>query len=95
MLGVTEPAVTQYKLKKSKRSRGDQIQIPTELMSDLEASADLIVKSWNETKEESSVYEIMTREFNRLIEVLRDAGVLCDIHREHCIHVKEDCAACN
>jgi predicted transcriptional regulator len=95
MLGVTEPAVTQYKLKKSKRSRGDQIQIPPELMSDLEASADLIVKSWNETKEESSVYEIMTREFNRLIEVLRDAGVLCDIHREHCIHVKEDCAACD
>jgi hypothetical protein len=94
MLGVTEPAITQYKLKRSKRSRGDQIEIPEELMDEIEHSADVIINAWENRPAGEMVYETMTREINRLIDVLRDAGVICEVHREHCEHVKEDCSAC-
>ena len=39
MLGVTEPAVTQYKLNKSNRSRGDQVKISKEVKPEIEKSA--------------------------------------------------------
>lgn len=97
MLGVTEPAVTQYKLKKKdnpRRSRGDQIEIPQVMKVELEKSADKIISAWETHDDDRDVYEIMTLEFNRLIRVLKDAGVLCEIHAEHCLHVKDDCAAC-
>ena len=94
MLGVTEPAVTQYKLKKSKRSRGDQIQIPKDIIPEVGIAAQAIMDAWDDKKEDSDVYEVMTREINRLIEVLRDAGVLCEIHKDHCTHVKSECKAC-
>ncbi len=94
MLGVTEPAITQYKLKRSKRSRGDQIEIPNELMLEVNKSADVIIKTWEDREAGEMVYETMTREINRLIDVLRDAGVICEVHREHCEHVEEDCSAC-
>ncbi len=94
MLGVTEPAITQYKLKRSKRSRGDQIAIPNELMGEVDKSADVIIEAWEGREAGEMVYEMMTREINRLIDVLRDAGFICEVHREHCEHVKEDCSAC-
>ena len=95
MLGVTEPAVTQYKLKKSKRSRGDQVEIPEKLLPEIAKSADIIINAW-ETREKHSdvVYETMTREINRIIEMLRDEGLLCDVHREYCTHVNDNCTAC-
>jgi predicted transcriptional regulator len=43
MLGVTEPAVTQYKLsrgKDSSRSRGDRVDIPEKFQPEIEKSAD-------------------------------------------------------
>lgn len=94
MLGVTEPAVTQYKLNKSKRSRGDQVQIPEAVLPELLKSADLIIKAWEERAEGEFVYEQMTREINRIIEVLREKGTLCDVHREYCAHVDQECSAC-
>ncbi|MCK5239705.1 MAG: hypothetical protein KAR33_09175, partial [Candidatus Thorarchaeota archaeon] len=61
MLGVTEPAVTQYKLNKSKRSRGDQVDIPDTVVTELAKSADVIIKAWEDRDEGEFVYEIMTR----------------------------------
>ena len=93
MLGVTEPAITQYKLKKSKRSRGDQVNIPDKILVDIDKAADVIIEAY-EQNGDKRVYEIMTREVNHLIEILRDAGVICDVHREHCEGVHKDCKAC-
>jgi predicted transcriptional regulator len=97
MLGVTEPAVTQYMLSKKdkpKRSRGDQVKIPGSLKPELLKSADAMIEAWSEASPRENAYETTTREINRLIEVLRDEGVLCDIHREHCEGVHMDCNAC-
>ena len=96
MLGVTEPAVTQYMLprNKPKRSRGDRVDIPENLQPELLASAKVIVKAWSDIDAEDNAYETTTREINRLIKVMRDAGILCEIHREHCQGVHEDCKAC-
>jgi predicted transcriptional regulator len=94
MLGVTEPAVTQYKLKKSKRSRGDQVEIDEEMKAEIEKSADMIIDAWREKQEDEFVYEEMTREVNRIIDLLRDRGDLCEIHREYCAHIEEECTAC-
>ncbi|MFW9847230.1 MAG: transcriptional regulator [Candidatus Thorarchaeota archaeon] len=98
MLGVTEPAVTQYMLDKKdkpKRSRGDQVKIPDSLKPELLKAADTIIEAWSSIEPTSHAYETTTREINRLITVLRDAGALCDIHREHCEGVHMDCNACN
>jgi predicted transcriptional regulator len=96
MLGVTEPAVTQYMLKDSpKRSRGDRIEIPKTLLPELMKSSDAIIKAWDETEASENAYETTTREINRLIKVMRDAGLLCDIHRDHCAGVHMDCNACD
>ena len=98
MLGVTEPAVTQYMLSKKdkpKRSRGDQVKIPESLKPELLKSADRMIEAWSKTGPSDHAYETTTREINRLIEVLRDDGALCDIHREHCEGVHMDCNACN
>lgn len=94
MLGVTEPAVTQYKLSKSKRSRGDQVDIPEKVLPEIRKSAEVIIDTWENRDEGENVYETMTREINRLIEILRDEGTLCDVHREYCTHVADDCTAC-
>ena len=95
MLGVTEPAITQYKLEKSTgRSRGDQVKIPKKQLSEIEKSAIIMIKAWNEKGDEDNIYETMTREINRLIRVLRDEGILCEIHREYCEGVHENCSAC-
>lgn len=97
MLGVTEAAVSQYKLPRSKRSRGDQIEIPDEVQPEIDKSVDKILDTWDKVENEeerSKIYENMTHEINRIIKVLRDKGIMCDIHREHCVHVPEDCRAC-
>ena len=94
MLGVTEPAVTQYKLEKSKRSRGDQIKISKEFYPELEKSVNKILDAWDTKKSDSDVYLAMTREINRIIRVLRDAGALCEVHRDHCDSVHPECNAC-
>ncbi|MBD3408169.1 MAG: hypothetical protein GF411_18755 [Candidatus Lokiarchaeota archaeon] len=94
MLGVTEAAVSQYKLPRSKRSRGDQITIPKDLHHELEKSVDIMLEAWDKLEDKENIYEDMTHEINRLIKVLRDAGVMCEIHREHCVHVADDCQAC-
>ncbi|MHA1934944.1 MAG: transcriptional regulator [Candidatus Thorarchaeota archaeon] len=94
MLGVTEPAVTQYKLKKSKRSRGDQVSIPKKIMPEVEKSAETIMKVWDERDNGKTVYQTMTKEINRIIKILRDEGTLCDIHRDYCEHAEGECDAC-
>ncbi len=43
---------------------------------------------------EEDIFEEMTREINRIIRVMRDEGVMCDIHREFCAHVNDPCEAC-
>ena len=73
MLGVTEPAVTQYMLSKKdkpKRSRGDQVKIPESLKPELLKSADTMIDAWSKTSPSDNAYETTTREINRLIEVL-------------------------
>jgi predicted transcriptional regulator len=97
MLGVTEPAVTQYMLSKTdkpKRSRGDHVDIPEDFESEISRSADAMIDAWTGGGPTDRAFETTTREINRLIEVLRDAGILCDIHREHCQGVHQDCDAC-
>ena len=97
MLGVTEPAVTQYKLSKGKdssRSRGDRVDIPKKMQPEIDKSADAILTAWDKYGEDSKTFETMTREVNRIIKVLRSAGILCKVHREHCNGVHPDCDAC-
>jgi len=96
MLGVTEPAITQYLLKKKgRRSRGDQVVIPERFLSDLENSADLMIAQYEKRSSNEDMFEIMTREINRLIGVIRDDGEMCDIHRKFSAHVKDKCSACD
>ena len=96
MLGVTEPAITQYLLtKRGRRSRGDQVVIPERFLPELEKSADTMIRQ-NEVKgSNDDMFEIMTHEINRLIKVIRDDGAMCDIHRQFSAHVKDKCSACD
>jgi predicted transcriptional regulator len=95
MLGVTEPAITQYLLKKKgKRSRGDQVVIPDKFQSELNKSADSMIDQFEKRGSNDDMFETMTREINRLIKVMRDDGAMCDIHRQFSAHVKDKCSAC-
>ena len=96
MLGVTEPAITQYLLKKKgRRSRGDQVVIPERFLADLEKSADAMIKQFETRGANENMFEVMTFEINRLIRVIRDDGAMCDIHRKFSAHVKDKCSACD
>ncbi len=98
MLGVTEPAITQYLLKKKdKRSRGDQVVLPNQIIREIEKSADTMISDYEKARmtDEEDIFEIMTKEINRIIKAMRDAGVMCDIHREFCAHASDPCEACN
>lgn len=95
MLGVTEPAVTQYKIERSSRSRGDQIEIPSEFHKDIERAAERIVMAWADDPPPGRAYEVMTREINRLIRLFHKSGLLCDIHRRYSEGVHEGCTACS
>jgi len=94
ILGVTEPAVTQYKLAKSKRSRGDVIEIPNSFLPEVAKSVDTMVKTWNSREPDTHVYQAMTKEVNRLIRAMRDVGIMCNVHRGQCEEVEEECRAC-
>ncbi|MGY5860069.1 MAG: hypothetical protein RTU63_11920 [Candidatus Thorarchaeota archaeon] len=96
MLGVTEPAITQYLLKKKgRRSRGDQVVIPERFLQDLDKSADTMIEQYEKRGSNDDMFEVMTREINRLIKVIRDDGAMCDIHRKFSAHVKDKCSACD
>jgi predicted transcriptional regulator len=98
MLGVTEPAITQYLLKKKgRRSRGDQVVIPDIILKEIDKSADTMIKEYEKARmiDDEDIFESMTREINRIIRVMRDAGVMCDIHREFCAHANDPCDACS
>ena len=98
MLGVTEPAITQYLLKKrGRRSRGDQVDIPSPILKEIDKSADIMISEYEKARKSGieDIFESMTREINRIIRVMRDEGVMCDIHREFCAHVNDTCDACS
>ncbi|MFW9962718.1 MAG: transcriptional regulator [Candidatus Sifarchaeia archaeon] len=98
MLGVTEPAITQYLLKKKgQRSRGDQVALPKIILKEIDKSADIMIAEYEKarTNEEEDIFESMTKEINRIIRFMRDEGVMCDIHREFCAHADDPCDACN
>ena len=96
MLGVTEPAITQYLLKKKgRRSRGDQVSIPEKFRSELEKSADAMIEQYEKKASNDNMFETMTREINRMIRVIRDSGTMCDFHRQFSAHVKDKCNACD
>jgi predicted transcriptional regulator len=95
MLGVTEPAITQYLLKKKgRRSRGDQVMIPEKFLSELDKSADAMIKQYETRGADDDMFEKMTFEINRIIRIMRDDGAMCDIHRQFSAHVKDNCSAC-
>ncbi len=96
MLGVTEPAITQYLLKKKgRRSRGDQVDIPDVILKEIDKSADIMIAEFEKArKDDDDIFEAMTSEINRIIRVMRDEGIMCDIHREFCAHVNDTCEAC-
>jgi predicted transcriptional regulator len=98
MLGVTEPAITQYLLKKrGRRSRGDQVDIPGPILKEIDKSADIMISEYEKARKSGieDIFESMTSEINRIIRVMRDEGVMCDIHREFCAHVSDTCDACS
>lgn len=96
MLGVTEPAITQYLLKKKgRRSRGDQVVIPDIILKEIDKSADIMIQEFEKAREtDEEIFEDMTREINRIIKIMRDEGIMCDIHKEFCAHVEDPCDAC-
>jgi predicted transcriptional regulator len=94
MLGVTEPAITQYLLKKGKRSRGDQVEIPAMMQAEIDKAADEIIAAFEASSPPPKVYETMTREINRILRVMRDEGIMCDIHKQFSVHVGDTCDAC-
>ncbi|MBY8996353.1 MAG: hypothetical protein KGD60_01385 [Candidatus Thorarchaeota archaeon] len=98
MLGVTEPAITQYLLKKKgQRSRGDQVSLPDHILREINKSADQMIADYEKIRllEDQDIFQTMTSEINRIIKTMRDAGVMCDIHREFCAHANEPCDACD
>jgi predicted transcriptional regulator len=98
MLGVTEPAITQYLLKKKdKRSRGDQITMPDKILREIDKSADTMIKDYEQAimSNEKDIFQVMTKEINRIINTMRDDGFMCDIHREFCAHSSDPCDACD
>ena len=98
MLGVTEPAITQYLLKKKgRRSRGDQVAIPVKFLTEIEKSADAMIEQFEKLGANDDMFETMTREINRMIKVIRDDGTMCDFHRQFSAHVKgkDNCDACD
>ena len=96
MLGVTEPAITQYLLKKKgRRSRGDQVVIPERFLSELDKSADVMIKQYETRGANDDMFETMTFEINRIIKIIREDGAMCDIHRKFSAHVKDKCSACD
>ena len=96
MLGVTEPAITQYLLvKKGRRSRGDQVVIPERFLPELDKSADKMIEQYEKRGTNDDMFETMTFEINRLIKIIRDDGAMCDIHRQFSAHVKDKCSACD
>ncbi|MFW9786424.1 MAG: transcriptional regulator [Candidatus Thorarchaeota archaeon] len=97
MLGVTEPAITQYLLKKKgRRSRGDQVVIPAIILREIDKSADTMIEEYEKARssDNEDIFEEMTREINRIIRFMRDEGIMCDIHREFCAHTQDPCDAC-
>ena len=98
MLGVTEPAITQYLLKKKgRRSRGDQVAIPSLILKEIDKSADIMISEYEKARKSGieDIFESMTREINHIIRFMRDEGVMCDIHREFCAHTNDPCDACD
>ncbi|MFX1484305.1 MAG: transcriptional regulator [Promethearchaeota archaeon] len=98
MLGVTEPAITQYLLKKKdKRSRGDQVVLPDEILQEIHKSADVMINEYEKARmsDNDDIFQAMTKEINRIIKAMRDAGFMCDIHKEFCVHVEDPCDACD
>ncbi len=98
MLGVTEPAITQYLLKKKgRRSRGDQVTIPEKFLVELEKSADAMIEQYEKKSTNDDMFEVMTREINRMIRVIRNDGTMCEFHRQFSSHVKgkDKCSACD
>ncbi len=98
MLGVTEPAITQYLLKKKgQRSRGDQVSLPDHILKEIDKSADRMIADYEKVRllDTDDIFQTMTREINRIIRTMRDAGVMCDIHREFCAHTNDPCDACD
>jgi predicted transcriptional regulator len=98
MLGVTEPAITQYLLKKKgQRSRGDQVSLPDLILREIDKSADAMIADFEKSRasDGEEIFQTMTREINRIIKAMRDEGVLCDIHREFCAHTSDPCDACD
>ncbi|MHA2080472.1 MAG: transcriptional regulator [Candidatus Thorarchaeota archaeon] len=98
MLGVTEPAITQYLLKKKgQRSRGDQVSLPDHILREIDKSADRMIADYEKARkaDDEDIFQTMTSEINRIITVMRDAGVMCDIHREFCAHANDPCEACD
>ncbi|MCK5266382.1 MAG: hypothetical protein KAR03_12305 [Candidatus Thorarchaeota archaeon] len=98
MLGVTEPAITQYLLKKKgRRSRGDQVTIPEKFIAELEKSADAMIEQYEKRSTNDDMFEVMTREINRMIRVISDDGTMCEFHRQFSAHVKgkDKCSACD
>lgn len=98
MLGVTEPAITQYLLKKKgQRSRGDQVGLPESILKEIDKSADNMIADYENIRllDDEDIFQTMTREINHIIKFMRDAGVMCDIHREFCAHTSDPCDACD
>jgi predicted transcriptional regulator len=98
MLGVTEPAITQYLLKKKdKRSRGDQITMPDQILREIDKSSDTMIEDYEQARmsDEKDIFQIMTKEINRIINTMRDDGFMCDVHREFCAHTNDPCDACD
>jgi len=98
MLGVTEPAITQYLLKKKgRRSRGDQVVIPSKFQIELDKSAGAMIEQFEKRSTDDDMFEIMTGEINRMIRLLSDDGTMCEFHRQFSAHVKgkDKCSACD
>jgi len=96
MLGVTEPAITQYLLKKKgRRSRGDQVSIPERFLAEIEKSADTMIEQYEKKSSNDDMFEVMTGEINRMIRLIRNDGAMCDFHRKFSAHVKDKCTACD
>ncbi|MHA2024279.1 MAG: transcriptional regulator [Candidatus Thorarchaeota archaeon] len=97
MLGVTEPAITQYLLrKKGQRSRGDQVVLPKKILDEIDKSSDTMIEEYEKARmiDNLDIFQVMTKEINRIIRTMRDEGVLCDIHKEFCAHTEDPCDAC-
>ncbi len=80
MLGITEAAVSQYLSSK----RAKELDLDTQIKSEIKRSVKNILGK------KANIIE----EIQRILKIIKESGLLCEIHRKHHCCLPEKCSVC-